>query len=369
MQSDRSRGYFAHIRRSRQSRPLGPAVIGGRPHDPPRARGALGAVGAGLLFCIAAIGVVQFLRPSESMPTAPFSRLAEAVSRAPALAASPAADAFGLSGNVKLRMALPGQKVDFPINLVGLTDSLGYQWIAFGDSTSTLPVRPLTLAPPEAPPKPGFYRMAIVRGVEREILPEPTLAVIVPFDQKIAGRLNGYRIGTYIAERFGRDDHERPPGFLEVRPENLDLQVTKHLKLADFVTHDDQGDVWPKYVALNPRLLDKLELVFADLGGSVRPELAVDVHSGFRSPSYNARVPRAARDSRHQYGDAADVAIDADGDGRITMTDELLVMLAVERVEDKHPDLMGGLGLYMSRRYPTPYLHIDTRGKRTRWEG
>jgi hypothetical protein len=344
-------------------------VIDGRPHDPPRERGALGTIGAGLLFCIATIGVVQFLRPSEAMPTAPLSRLAEAVSRSGAPVASPASNAFGLSGNVKLRIALPGQSIDFPVTFAGATDSLGYQWIALGDSTSTLPVRALTLAPPVAPPKPGFYHMAIVRGVKREILPEPALAVMVPFDQKIAGRLHGYRIGTYLAERFGRDDHERPPGFLEVLPGNLDLQVTKHLKLADFVTHDDQGDVWPKYVALNPRLLDKLELVLADLDRGVRTELVVDVHSGFRSPSHNARVPRAASDSRHQYGDAADIAIDADGDGRITMTDELLVMLAVERVEERHPELVGGLGLYMSRRYPTPYLHIDARGKRSRWTG
>jgi hypothetical protein len=246
---------------------------------------------------------------------------------------------------------------------------LAYQWVAYGDSVSDAPLAALTTAPLPAPAKPGFYRLALVRGVEREILPEPTLAVIVPFDQKVAGSLNGYRIGTYIAERFGRGSHERPEGFVEVRPEMLDLQVTKHLKLADFVTHDDQGDKWPKYVALNPRLLDKLELIFADLGSGVRPDLAVDVHSGFRSPSHNARVPRAASDSRHQYGDAADIAVDADGDGRITMTDELLVMLAVERVEDKHPDLVGGLGMYVSRRYPSPYLHIDARGKRSRWKG
>jgi len=51
------------------------------------------------------------------------------------------------------------------------------------------------------------------------------------------------------------------------------------------------------------------------------------------------------------------------------MTDELLVMLAVERVEDKHPDLVGGLGMYVSRRYASPYLHIDARGKRSRWKG
>ena len=31
--------------------------------------------------------------------------------------------------------------------------------------------------------------------------------------------------------------------------------------------------------------------------------------------------------------------------------------------------LVGGLGIYTSRRYRTPYLHIDVRGKRSRWRG
>jgi hypothetical protein len=30
---------------------------------------------------------------------------------------------------------------------------------------------------------------------------------------------------------------------------------------------------------------------------------------------------------------------------------------------------VGGLGLYTSRRYRTPYVHIDARGKRSRWQG
>ncbi|MEO7456420.1 MAG: D-Ala-D-Ala carboxypeptidase family metallohydrolase [Gemmatimonadaceae bacterium] len=334
----------------------------------PRSR--LGAIGAGLLFVVATVGAVQFVRPSSNMTTAPFALLAPASDEGTAaITAQPAADAFGRSGNVKVRFALPGQSVEFPVSLTGSVDSLEYQWVAYGDSTSTEPLRPLTVDPTIAPARPGFYQLALLRRGERQILPEPTLAVIVPFGQKLGGTLNGYRIGTYLAERLGRGTHERPEGFVQVRREDLDLAVTKHLKLADFVTHDDQGDVWPKYVALNPRLLDKLELVFADLGGSVRPDLAVDVHSGFRSPSHNARVPRAASDSRHQYGDAADVTVDADGDGRITMTDEMLVMLAVERVEDAHPDLAGGLGMYVSRRYAIPYLHIDARGKRTRWKG
>jgi hypothetical protein len=42
---------------------------------------------------------------------------------------------------------------------------------------------------------------------------------------------------------------------------------------------------------------------------------------------------------------------------------------AVEAVEARHPDLMGGLGLYTIRRYSTPYVHIDARGTRARWHG
>ncbi len=331
-------------------------------------RSPIGAIGAGLLFCLATVGAVRFMRPSEVMP-ASFNAAVSASSSAPRVSASASAEAFGRSGNVMVRFALPGLAVPFPVDVSGTLDSLQYAWVHVEDSTKFEQSRPLTVNATVAPVRPGFYRIALIRGAEREIIPEPILAVMVPFNQKIAGRLNGYRIGTYIAERFGQGDHDRPDGFVEVTPEVLELPITKHLRLADFVTHDDQGDVWPKYVALNPKLLDKLELIFADLGGSVRPELAVNVHSGFRTPLHNARVPRSANDSRHQYGDAADLAIDADYDGRITMTDELLVMLAVERVEEKNPDLTGGLGLYYSRRYPTPYVHIDARGKRTRWKG
>ncbi len=331
-----------------------------------RLRRVLSALGTSLLACIATIGVVQLSRPARSAAT---SLLAPLTPKPSSIGASAAADAFGVSGNVNLRFAMPGGAVEFPINLIGNADSLHYQWVDITDSSTRVPPRLLGAAALVAPMAAGFYHLAVLNGTERQILPEPTLAVLVPFEEKVAGRLNGYRIGTYIAERFGRHDHERPEGFLEVRAEHLDLQVTKHLRLAAFVTHDDQADVWPKYVVLNPRLLDKLELVFADLGGHARPKLEVDVHSGFRSPSHNARVRRSATDSRHQYGDAADVAIDVDGDGKITMIDELLVMLAVDRVEDKHPDLAGGLGMYISRRYPSPYLHIDARGKRKRWTG
>ena len=75
---------------------------------------------------------------------------------------------------------------------------------------------------------------------------------------KVGGILNGYRIGTYVAERL-RSSEGVPDGFIEVWPEAVDLQVTSNLRLSDFITHDArQETVWPKYVAMSPRLLDKL---------------------------------------------------------------------------------------------------------------
>ena len=94
----------------------------------------------------------------------------------------------------------------------------------------------------------------------------------------------------------------------------------------------------------------------------------MDVHSGFRTPLHNRRVPRAASDSRHQYGDAADLAIDANGDGRVSYLDGLAVAHAVEMVERDHPELAGGLGLYGNRGVGA-YVHIDVRGATKRWRG
>jgi len=279
-----------------------------------------------------------------------------------------------MSREVRVRFALPGAAVEFPLEVSGDPTALTYEWVSTRNAESAEPARPVNGAMFDAPTKPGFYHLALVKGADRQIILEPTLAVMVPFKQRVGGMLNGYKIGTYLADKLGHHDH--PDGFLEVAENDVDLKVSKHLKLGDFLTKDSQAGVWPKYVALNPRLLDKIELVLAKVGGVARfssdgdeRDVAFDVHSGFRTPAHNAGVRRAARDSRHQYGDAADLAIDANGDGRVTLTDELLVARAVDQVEAEFPDLVGGLGLYTSRLYRTPYVHIDARGTRSRWKG
>ena len=321
---------------------------------------------------LAATGVVQFYRPPRDLFVKPFGSAPQAIARLPAVA--PALDAFGRSGSVRVRFAMPNESVQYPLDVEGDPRSLAYQWVRAEDGVAVDAPRPLVAASLVAPAEPGFYHLAVVRGAQRRVIDDLTVGVKVPFSQKLGATLNGYRIGTYLAERLGRARSEQPDGFVEVEPQDVDLPLTKHLRLADFITHDRQQGTWPKYVAVNARLLDKLELVVAEIarlrgdsGASFDPD--VDVHSGFRAPEYNRSVRRAARDSRHQYGDAADVAIDVDGDGRVTAKDGRVVALAVEAVERDHPDLVGGMGLYTSRRYHTPYVHIDARGWRARWRG
>ena len=333
------------------------------PSRRPRRASAL----SGGLFGLAALAVIAFYEP-------PLTLARNTPTRAAASAfpeARPSVNAFGSSGEVRVQLALPGQLVEYPLEVAGDPTSLGYQWVGMSDSLPADSVRPLGGATVVAPPKPGFYRLSVVRGAERQVVDELTLAVLVPFSQKAGTTLNGYRIGTYLAEKLGTKQVERPTGFVEVASANADLPLTKHFKLSDFITHDDQ-ETWPRYAAISPKLLDKLELVLSELarqrGNDTRVGLRVSVHSGYRTPSWNL-VNRFAGDSRHQYGDAADVAIDANGDGRITLSDSKLVALAVEVVERNYPDLIGGFGLYSGPRYRTPYVHIDARGTRARWRG
>ncbi|MEJ7760327.1 MAG: D-Ala-D-Ala carboxypeptidase family metallohydrolase [Gemmatimonadaceae bacterium] len=319
------------------------------------------------LFVAASAGVMQFRSPVSSFAMRPFGTFL----KKSLPAATPSATAFGSSGGVLLRFAMPGENVEYPLDVHGDPALLSYNWVRVGDSTSAQAPRLLKGARVQAPLTPGFYRFALVRGDEHRVIEGLTLAVLVPFEEKHGTMLRGYRIGTYIGEQIaGRQDP--PEGFLEIRERDVNLPISKHLKVSDFLNHDDQK-MWPRYAAINPKLLDKIELVVSEItrwhGAGGRTRLSIDVKSGFRAPDHNARVKRAARDSQHQYGDAADVAIDANGDGKYSAMDSRMIGLAVEIVELKHPELVGGLGIYTSGHSRTTYVHIDARGKRARWGG
>jgi uncharacterized protein YcbK (DUF882 family) len=156
--------------------------------------------------------------------------------------------------------------------------------------------------------------------------------------------------------------------------------VSEHLHIRDFLTHDQQH-VWPKYVVIDPRNVDKIELVLADLERRGVPARGVHVMSGFRTPQYNrggGDPSGRAGLSRHMYGDAADLWIDNDGDGRMDdldgdgrhgVGDARAVCAAVDRVEQAYPELVGGCGYYPGNGAHGPFTHIDARGYRARWAG
>jgi uncharacterized protein YcbK (DUF882 family) len=162
-----------------------------------------------------------------------------------------------------------------------------------------------------------------------------------------------------------------------VTRENQGLRLSEHFSLREFLTHD-QGAIWPKYVVVDPLLIDKLELVMRELEAMGVPAWRMVVMSGFRTPQYNRRGLDQGRASlsRHQYGDAADVWVDNDGDwymddlnrdGRRDTADAAVMLEAVERVESRHPGLIGGAGTYPDNGAHGPFIHVDVRGSRARW--
>lgn len=290
--------------------------------------------------------------------------------------------AFGWSGALRVAVADADGSVNLPLEWNGAAPAgeATYRWLPVLGTSGRAPLgSAFVSAGLRAPLAHGVWRLQLqASGAEQEV---EELAVItrVPLAAKQGDFLNGYLIGRYVTEGQARDDaYAPPPGFIEVTPENQDLRVSEHFRLRNFLTKD-QFDVWPKYVALDLRLIDKLELVMQELNAmGVRAE-QMTVMSGYRTPAYNVQgVGEGGRAllSRHTYGDASDVWIDNDrddyiddlnGDGLRDVRDAEVILRAAERVEARYPELAGGVGVYTNNGPRSPFVHIDTRGHVSRW--
>jgi hypothetical protein len=254
--------------------------------------------------------------------------------------------------------------------------SAGFNALLSGFSGKLRAVFALPEQSPGVPAKPGVYRW--LTGT-RDAL---ALVVLTPFSAKVNGRIGSYRMGEWPFERRAPRDpaYANPEGFVEVTPENFRTSVSEHFTLGQFVTKG-QDDVWPKYVALDRRLVDKLELTIAELSRQGHEVPGLFVMSGFRTPEYNESAGDTSGRStvsRHLYGDAADVYPDSRGagwiddlnrDGRRDLADARVLAAAAEAVEQRHPELTGGIGVYPGTGGHGPFVHIDARGRRARWTG
>jgi uncharacterized protein YcbK (DUF882 family) len=234
-----------------------------------------------------------------------------------------------------------------------------------------------------APEQPGVYSLAVQINQAMRQLDDFSVITLVPFAKKQGGHIGTYYLGSWPFEKGGTPKtpaYANPTGFIEVTQENADTPISEHFHLRDFLTKD-QPNVWPKYLLLNPKLLDKLELTIQELEAMGHPVKRVHIMSGFRTPEYNhggGNTEGRANLSRHMYGDASDIFVDNDGngamddlnhDGRVDVRDAEVILQAVERVESKNPSLVGGVGVYSACCGHGPFTHIDVRGYRARWRG
>lgn len=276
----------------------------------------------------------------------------------------------GQSGKLKAAIGSPGASILSDTLPSGTKATLSNGTVA--ESTTTL----------KTPQQVGIWKLAF--NAARAIKPLAGFSVITlrSASEERGGRLGLYYIGSWPAARQVRPGvvYRPPSGFIEVTPENENTQLSEHIKVRDFLPHD-QPNVWPKYIVVDMKIIDKDELVLTDLEQHGIDVRGVRVMSGFRTPQYNAGGgdPRGrAALSRHMYGDANDIFIDNDGngqmddlnhDGRVNIADAQVILAAVNRVERAHPSLIGGCGVYSGTSAHGPFTHIDTRGYPARWIG
>lgn len=228
----------------------------------------------------------------------------------------------------------------------------------------------------QAPMDPGIYRIWIHRkGTNQTMLVRAF--VMVPARISPQGYLNGYRIGHYPRPLLGLPPYYTPRGFIEVSEQTLDVPVSPHFRLGEFVCKQSANG-YPRYLVLRPRLLLKLEGLLEDVN---RQGFRTDhfvVMSGYRTPFYNHAIGNVPN-SRHMWGGAADIYVDVhprdglmddlDHNGRIDKNDaRVLYRLASSYVRRYgRRDLIGGVGVYGSTPAHGPFVHVDVRGIGARW--
>jgi Peptidase M15 len=216
----------------------------------------------------------------------------------------------------------------------------------------------------QAPGEPGTHTLVVREGVSGTAA---CLRVFVLRPYAGEETLDGYRIGTYPTGTA-------PPGLIRVREGMLDLPVSPHFRLGPFLAKQEGG--FPKYLLLRTRLLLALEAIASGLREKGGEKLAV--MSGYRTPHYHAGIGNTTTTSRHLFGDAADIYVDQNGDGRmddldgdgsVTDADAQLLYRWIDEMsaEPWYKPFLGGLSLYPTAPHRGPFVHVDVRGQSVRW--
>jgi uncharacterized protein YcbK (DUF882 family) len=188
--------------------------------------------------------------------------------------------------------------------------------------------------------------------------------------------------------------YERPRGFIEVTQVHESEFVSPHFQLRQFLCKQESN--YPKYLALDPRLLLVLETILQKVNTRGYRISTFEIMSGYRTPHYNRAIGNTTTYSRHLWGDAADIFIDEnprDGemddlnrDGVIDVQDAAVLYDIINELYQPRTQriqrplvrnvayqtpvqqlLTGGLAPYRATRSHGPFVHVDVRGTFARW--
>ncbi|MBD3370837.1 hypothetical protein GF402_10830 [Candidatus Fermentibacteria bacterium] len=221
-----------------------------------------------------------------------------------------------------------------------------------------------------APRGHGIFDLRLTDGRRLE---EYSIVVPVESCRWRTTTLNSFPVGSY---GDGSTREHNPDFFIELRSEDLERRLTTHLTMGHFLCHTEGS--FPQYMVLQMSLLDKLEAVLAEVQSEYPEPLCIVSISGFRTPSYNARIGNRTSFSQHLYGGAADVWFDGyppndliedlDRNKRVDVSDGELVVDAARKVEARGEAAVGGASAYRWTNTHGPFVHIDVRGSRATWQ-
>ena len=230
-----------------------------------------------------------------------------------------------------------------------------------------------------APSRPGTYKLTFGGPGEKDKIVVHAF-VMVPATALKNGILNGYRIGAYPAKPLnGNPLYMPPPGFIEVTKENQETKVSPHFELKQFLCKEDTSKQFPKYIVLNERLPLKLEAILERVNTLGIKTESLHIMSAYRTPFYNHAIGDVLY-SMHQWGSAADIYIDPENvnrmedltrDGRVDIQDAKFLFDEIEQLiaEKQGQKFQGGMGFYPGTSAHPPFVHVDVRGTRARWQG
>ncbi|MGB0922481.1 MAG: D-Ala-D-Ala carboxypeptidase family metallohydrolase [Alphaproteobacteria bacterium] len=226
-----------------------------------------------------------------------------------------------------------------------------------------------------APDNPG---MATLTFSKAGAVGRVQMFVLTPWQNGESAELGGYKIGKYSRQPFrGLRSYKAPTGFIELTDELVEQKISPHFTLGQFRCKQQPG-FRPTYLLVHPGMLLKLEHLLAAANKIGWKANTFTVMSGFRTPYYNRAIGNTTTSSRHLFGGAADIFIDADrngvmddlnSDGKIDKLDAIALAKVAEDLAKDNPATWpaGGLAPYSANSAHGPFVHVDVRGYKARW--